>query len=202
MVEADLALVRVLEVGPGFAGEGRDQLGELLVQRCFFESSEAGDVMVGDGGVGGVAEAGDGAQGGIGEGFGREVAFAEADGLGDAQIMSGLPGWAAWGVEASGVAVADDGVGQGVGGLAGDGVGEAGGGVAGDGTVVGDVAAAALGAMGEQGEGGGFAGAAPAWRARWSPAWKWSAAAVCSSVGFSTWVPSGQSGLGVSLGRC
>lgn len=42
MVEADFAVVGVLEVGPCFVGEGRDQLGELLVQRWFFEAAEAG----------------------------------------------------------------------------------------------------------------------------------------------------------------
>lgn len=59
------------------------------------------------------------------------------------------------GVQAAGVTVADGGEGEGVGDLAGDGGGEAGAGVGGDGdgdgdgAVVGEVAAAALGAVGE-----------------------------------------------------
>lgn len=115
--------------------------------------------MAGDGLVGGVAEAGDGAQGGVGEGLLGDVAFCDAEGLGDAEGLSGLPGRAARRVQTAGVAVTDGGVGQRVGGLAPDVGGEAGGGVLGDGPVVGEVAAAACGGTGEQGEGGGLAGA-------------------------------------------
>ncbi len=75
--------------------------------------------------------------------------------------MAGLPGGAARGVQAAGVAVAERGVGQGVGGLAQNDWGEAGGGVLGDGPVVGEVAAAALGGAGEQRQGGRLSGARP-----------------------------------------
>lgn len=47
---------------------------------------------------------------------------------------------------------------------------------------------------------------APAWRARWSPAWKRSASAVCSSVGEGTggspWVGAGVAVTYSGLGLC
>lgn len=161
MVEADRALVRVLEVGPGLVGEGHDVGGELGVQGAVFQAPQVREVVAGDGGVGGVAEAGHGAQGGVGEGSWGEVTLADADGLGDAESLPALPGRAAGGVQAAGVAVADGGVGQGVGGLAQDASGEAGACVLGDGPVVGEVAAAAGGGVGEEGQGGGLAGSCP-----------------------------------------
>ena len=69
MVEAHGAVVGVLEVGPGLAGERDDVGGELGVQGAVFEAAQARDVVAGDRRVGGVAEAGHGAQGGVGEGL-------------------------------------------------------------------------------------------------------------------------------------
>ncbi|GHH30423.1 hypothetical protein GCM10018780_89840 [Streptomyces lanatus] len=99
-------------------------------------------MVAGDGVVGGVAEAGDGAQGGVGEGLLCHFAFADADVLGEAECLAGLPRRAAGSVQTAGVAVAEGGEGQGVSGLAQDVLREAGGGVLRDGPVVGEVAAA------------------------------------------------------------
>jgi hypothetical protein len=106
-----------------------------------------------------VAEAGHGAQSDVGEGLLGQVAVADAEGFGHAEGLPGLPGRAAGGVQAAGVAVADGSVGQGVCGLAQDAFGEARGGVLGDGPVVGEVAATALSGVGELCQGGGLAGA-------------------------------------------
>jgi hypothetical protein len=83
--------------------------GELGVEVGVFQASQAWDVVAGDGLVGGVAEAGDGAQGGVGECLLGGFAVADADGFGQAEGLSGLPGRAAGCVQAAGVAVADGG---------------------------------------------------------------------------------------------
>lgn len=70
VVEADGAVVGVLRVGPGFAGERHDVGGELGVEVGVFQAAQVGHVVAGDGFVGGVAEECDSAQSGIGEGFG------------------------------------------------------------------------------------------------------------------------------------
>jgi hypothetical protein len=128
VVEADGAVVLggVLQVVPRLAGERHDVGGELGVEVGVVQAAQPGYVMGGDGLVGGVAEAGDGAQGGVGESSLCHLAVAEADGLGGAEGLSGLPGGAAGCVQAVGVAVAGGRVGQGMGGLALDGVGETG----------------------------------------------------------------------------
>lgn len=95
VVEADCAVVGVLQVGPGFAGERRDVGGEFGGEALVFQAAQVGHVVAGDGLVGGVAEAGDGAQGGVGEGLLCHLAVADADGLGDAEGLSGSPGRAA-----------------------------------------------------------------------------------------------------------
>lgn len=67
--EPDRAVVGVLQVGPGLAGERHDVVSEFGVQFRVFEAAQARDGMAGDGRVGGVAEAGHGAQGRVGEGL-------------------------------------------------------------------------------------------------------------------------------------
>ncbi len=157
VVEADSAVVGVLQTGPRLVGERHDVGGEVGVEIDVVQSAQSGHVMRGDGLVGGVAEAGDRAQGGVGEGSLRHFTVADADGFVDAEHLSGLPGGAAGRVQAVGVAVADGRVGQGVGGFALDGVRKTAACVLGDGPVVGEVAAAAGGGVGEQGQGGGLA---------------------------------------------
>lgn len=95
VIEADRAVVGVLEVGPGLTGEGDDVGGELGVQGAIFQAPQVRDVVAGDGGVGGVAEAGHRPQGGVGERSLRQVALTDPDGFGDAEGLSGLPGGAA-----------------------------------------------------------------------------------------------------------
>ena len=153
VVEADRAVVGVLQVAPGFAGEGHDVGGELGVQVVVFQAAQAGTwwrVMASSAVWQKRATV---RSSGVGEGLLGDVALADADGFGDAEGLAGLPGRAAGGVQAAGVAVADGGVGQGVGGLALDGGREAGGGVLGDGPVEGEVAAAARGGRGRAGPG-------------------------------------------------
>lgn len=81
VVEANGAVVRVLQVGPGFAGERHDVGGKFGVQVGIVQTAQAGYMVAGDGLVRGVAEAGDGAQGGVGQGALGDLAVADADGF-------------------------------------------------------------------------------------------------------------------------
>lgn len=116
VVEAHHAGVGVLEVGPGFAGERQYHVGELGVEGVVFEAAQARYVGAGEVGVGGVAVMGDDAQDGMGQGFVGDVAFTDADVLGDAEVSAGSPAGLAGAVEPAGVAAAGSSEREGLGG--------------------------------------------------------------------------------------
>ncbi len=87
-----------------------------------------------------------------------DLVIADAEGLGDAESLAGLPCGLARAVESVGVAVAECCVCGRMGRLAHHRTGKARGGVAGDVLIEGEVATASFGAGGEHREGGGFAG--------------------------------------------
>jgi len=62
VLEADHAVIGVLEIGPGLARVGKGGLGELRAQRLGFGSAQGRDMVWCELLIGRLAEAGDGAQ--------------------------------------------------------------------------------------------------------------------------------------------